>query len=696
MVSIGEGQVNYSQLPHRAAMWNLVRLGARRGNRSTSCGGRRSGALDPACGEGLRVRHSHAEQAGRRRLAVSSLLAGLLCCSGVAWSAPSVQVLIHQPRQIIDGFGTCVSGQDGDTAWFRSLFFDDLRCSVLRIDLTPRFVSPFSDDAYHSPVPSGRLGAPEAEESNVRAYTGPSDYGRVFAGQHASIAVMGPDIEQNLRLFDFAEASWKTAGQLAQLGAGKKTELGDFKLVGSVWSPAPWLKVASGDHVRERKGPLYPKVGTAWPFIWNGNFAGGRFDASGIPRSEFDDSKLGGAGPTSAIVQFARALAAEVRGFQRAYRVHFYAISLQNELNFETYYNSCAYGNAADYVAVLTAVRQEFDKYEDLEPVLIMGPEDLIGDAYGLWQLGKGARATHKNLQYLAAVAREHKAAAGLAFFAIHGYAEDGVTSAGADPGQWHLWADGWGDSPVAGLPSGVAGFRSYGKKSWMTETSGEVPSWLAPPTGFPGEGALGLALRIHQALTAGQQSAWLYWQLSNGRPVSDETLTDVQLGADSAKYVAAKHFFAAIRPGARRMETRVGDASTILASSYLHVSDGTLVLVLINLGAANQTVNVEVPSIPRGIRSFQVWTSAAQKKWQSTVFPVTQGQLPLALPGYGVATLLGSGQILAEDGLGSLPDIPPGSAENRGSKRSRVGLGGLVLGVSLLAAVWVLIRRRR
>jgi hypothetical protein len=609
-------------------------------------------------------------------------------------------VLTHQPRQVIDGFGTCLSGQDGDTAWFRSLFFDDLRSSILRIDLTPRFASPFSDDAYHSPVPQESTGGPEGND--VRTYTGPSDYGRVFGGQSAQIAVMGPDIEQNLRWYDFAEPSWRTAGQLAQLGARKKTELGDFKLVGSVWSPAPWLKLASGDRVQEQKGPHYPKVGTAWPFIWNGNFAGGRFDASGIPRSEFDDAKVGGSGPTSAIVQFARGLAAEVRGFQRAYAVRFYAISLQNELNFETYYNSCAYRNAADYVAVLKAVRQELDKYDDLKPVLIMGPEDLIGDAYGLWQLGADGHATHKNLQYLAAVASDARADAALAFFAIHGYAEDGVTSAGAEPEQWRSWALGWDESPAAGLPDRVAGFQSYGKKSWMTETSGEAPSWLAPSVGFPGDGAFGLALRIHQALTVGQQSAWLYWQLSSGKTVSDETLTDARLGADAAKYLAAKHFFAAIRPGSRRMETRVLETQTILASSYLHATAGTLVLVLINLSAASQAVNVEVPAIPRGIRSFQVWTSDVQAKWQSKVVPVTQGQLPLVLPGYGVATLLAAGKVLTEDGLDGLPDIMPVVAGKHGSRpprsfggwarRNRVSLLG---GTILLAAILLLIRRR-
>jgi len=94
--------------------------------------------------------------------------------------------------------------------------------------------------------------------------------------------------------------------------------LGDFKLFGSHWSPAPWLKVSSGNKY-SGSGFGMPANGTPWPFIWLGNFAGGRLDVSGAPLADFDDSALGGAGPTSALTQFARCAAAYVRGFQRAY-----------------------------------------------------------------------------------------------------------------------------------------------------------------------------------------------------------------------------------------------------------------------------------------------------------------------------------------------------------------------------------------
>ena len=51
-----------------------------------------------------------------------------------------------------------------------------------------------------------------------------------------------------------------------------------------------------------------------------------------------------------------------------------------------------------------------------------------------------------------------------------------------------------------------------------MTETSGEQSRVAAHrATRFPGDGAFSIALKIHQALTAGRESAWVYWQLTNG-----------------------------------------------------------------------------------------------------------------------------------------------------------------------------------
>ncbi|HEX7071787.1 MAG TPA: T9SS type A sorting domain-containing protein [Rhodothermales bacterium] len=563
--------------------------------------------------------------------------------------AQTVTVEASTRYQVIDGFGAHQSGSMIDQAWWQQLFFDDLRASIFRIDMTPRFVSPYSDLNYYSPWFMGsatnsvfNLEDPDnpngPENNRVRTYTSATDYGRDFGGRQAPIAVMGPDIEQNIQLLDVDRNG------AVQAGLARIEQLGDFKLVGSLWSPAPWVKISSGNSYNQDWWPG-PVAGTPWPFVWGGNFAGGRLDVSNQPLAVFDDSHLGGTGPTSALVQFARTMAAYLRAFQRENDVKFYAISIQNELNFEQYYNSCTYPLSSQYITALKAIRAELDKYPDLQDIRIMGPEDLLGgDAYGMWQYGGSQNPTHKNLQYLQNIAADAEAAEAVDFFCIHGYDADGVTSSGADPTLWNWWVNGWNASPAAGIPSNVRGFASYGKKSWMTETSGEAAAWLVPATGFPSRGAFSVAMRIHQALTAGMESAWIYWTFADGDDaVSEFGLTNQAAGANSPKYVAAKHFFRYIRPNAVRVEAAT-DVESIWSSAYVHDVDGSLTVVLLNTEPTATDVTVRVPSTPTGITSFDTFTSSNGSYWQSGNAAVDNGETSVTVPGYGVVTLFGQG----------------------------------------------------
>ncbi len=481
--------------------------------------------------------------------------------------------------QLIDGFGTCLSGSEALQAWWQNLYFGDLQASMLRMDLTPTFNAPYSDNNYNSPS----YGVSGPDGNYARTYTNATTYTNIFSGLQAQIAVMGPDIDSNIAYFDFTAGGPQVGGTAAQTGQSLITGLGDFKLFGSHWSPAPWLKLASGN-LYTAGGADLPADNTPFPFIWLGNFAGGVLETTGALRPEFDDSGLGGTGPTSALTQFARCTAAYLRGFQNVFGVSFYAISIQNELDFEEFYNSCLYPLAPGYLAALEAVRAELDQYPDLAGIKIMGPEDVLGgDAYGMWQYGSGSTTDDKNLQFLQAVGANPGAAAAEAFFCIHGYDSDGVSAAGATPTQWNWWANGWGASPAAGIPANVQGFTYYGKKSWMTETSGEDTNWLSPTNGFPDDGAWSIALRMQQALTAGQESAWAYWQMTDGNPVGTETLTDQATAQNSPKYAAAKHFFRYIRPNSICVNTTVSGSTPLTASAFLHTTNGTMTVVIIN-----------------------------------------------------------------------------------------------------------------
>jgi O-glycosyl hydrolase len=547
-------------------------------------------------------------------------------------------------QQVMDGFGTCLSGGEGETAWMQNLYYDDAGCSILRVDMVPRFASPYSDNTYNSPWFHNNPPLPGPDGNNVRTYTGAADYTRLFNNNRAQIAVMGPDIAANILKFDYSNVLPRAAGAMAKAGASRKAKLGDFKLTASIWSPAPWLKVTSGNKYGGSAWPL-PTANVPFPFIWADNFTGGKLDVSNTPRAEFFD----GVQNTSALTQFARSTAAYVKGFQDLNGVQFYSLSIQNELNFETFYNSATYPLSSYYITALKAVRAEFNKYTDLRNIRLIGPEDLLGgDAYGLWQYGNSANTVgdlvvHKNLQYLTEIAKDPAATAAIDYYCIHGYASDGVNSAGSNASLWDWWANGWGVAPVGGIPDNVKGFRFYNKKSWMTETSGEEAPWLAPSTGFPNNGAFSVALKMHQAIVNGFNSAWIYWQFSDGAAVGGSTLTDATAMGGAAKYNSFKHFSKYIRPNAVRLGTSSTN-SGVSASSYVQDTDKSLTVVLINSNATAQSVTVNVPALAFTISSFNAYTSSNNSYWQSATLAVSQNRVSLTIPAYGVVTLYGTG----------------------------------------------------
>ncbi|MHB8519284.1 MAG: immunoglobulin domain-containing protein [Limisphaerales bacterium] len=398
--------------------------------------------------------------------------------------------------------------------------------------------------------------------------------------------------------------------------------------------------MSSGDTISGQSGTL-PVNGTRWPFIWGGNFSGGKLDTSGTPVPQFDDSALGGTGPTSALTQFARCTAAYLRGFQNAYQVSFYAISIQNELNFEQFYSSCRYALSSQYLAALNAVRAELDKYPDLAGIKLIGPEDVLAsdNTYGMWQYGSGATTAHKNFQFLQQIGADPASAAAEAFFCIHGYEAPVPSTLNA----WNAWANGWNASTAPGIPSNVHGFTYYQKKSWMTESSGESPQWLYPANGFLSGGAWAIALEIHQALTAGRESAYVYWQMTDGIPIGVETLTDSNQRAASAKYMAAKHFFRYIRPNSVAVTTAVSGSSTLYASAYHHITNQSLTIVLINSSPDATTATIQMPAEPAGLTAFQTFTSSNTNYWQFSNAGITDAQASVTVPGYGVVTLYGS-----------------------------------------------------
>ncbi|MHB8523907.1 MAG: hypothetical protein ACYDH9_24550 [Limisphaerales bacterium] len=53
-------------------------------------------------------------------------------------------------QQVIGGFGTCLAYTEAEQHWWQQFHYDDLQASILRVDLTPAFATPYSDYLYNS------------------------------------------------------------------------------------------------------------------------------------------------------------------------------------------------------------------------------------------------------------------------------------------------------------------------------------------------------------------------------------------------------------------------------------------------------------------------------------------------------------------------------------------------------------------
>src|SRR5215470_6420648 len=107
----------------------------------------------------------------------------LLALAGLQVAAQTVTIDTSSAgrRQVIDGFGTCLYGNEGQQSWWQSLYFDELQCSMLRMDLTPHFKSPYTgmNGTYNSPWYHNNPPLPGPDNNNVRTYTNAADYKRL-------------------------------------------------------------------------------------------------------------------------------------------------------------------------------------------------------------------------------------------------------------------------------------------------------------------------------------------------------------------------------------------------------------------------------------------------------------------------------------------------------------------------------------
>lgn len=392
--------------------------------------------------------------------------------------------------------------------------------------------------------------------------------------------MLSEKIDDNIKLFNFKAKGVKNFGMMAR--AGKAMKVDDFKLIGSLWSPPHWMKT----------GATINK---------DGQTCGGslKMDADNLQ-------------------QFARYIAAFVKGFEQAYEVPVYAISIQNELRFKEPYNSCVY-TPDQYATAFAAVAKEFARCGITTK--LMGPEDV-----GVGEPGNSSFVNNQ-MSFINALKKNDDAWKALSIFCIHGYAGDGA-------------------SPIAGVGKNWAKYWSqindYNKPSWQTETSGQASNWIKE--GKNGErGALSIALAANDALTDGNVSAWVYWQTAMDKTgkIKPEALT-VGFDNTSKKLAVSRHFFRFIRPGAVRIDTTTVEGQAIHSSAFVHETNKTLVIELINMGTTNAAVSLDLQGFS-GLETLSVVrTSEAETFEPKGQTKLEAGTAKVELPAHSIVTLSG------------------------------------------------------
>ncbi|MDI6448511.1 hypothetical protein [Anaerobaca lacustris] len=239
--------------------------------------------------------------------------------------------------------------------------------------------------------------------------------------------------------------------------------------------------------------------------------------------------------------------------------VPFYAVSPGNEVQFTQSFESCVW-DGKDFATIVAMLRQMLDA-EGFGHVKIFGPETMTSHLY---EGGTGA--------YVRAILDDPKALAALDVFATHGY-EDGVKgemSATSSRKFWDL-------------------IEQTGKPFWITEGGTGDHDWPAPIR-------QGIGNAVHNALVAGRCSAFVPWQITEGRKSIHALMV---MSEYTPKTYTAMHYTKFLRPGAVRIDATPGFGA-VQVGAFLHEQAGELTVVALNPTDEAQTLTLTFRNLGR------------------------------------------------------------------------------------------------
>jgi glucuronoarabinoxylan endo-1,4-beta-xylanase len=388
-----------------------------------------------------------------------------------------------------------------------------------------------------------------------------------------------------------SDADWGKQGPvIAALRDRAAASRVPLKVILTVWSPPSSMKCASDPHA-----------------IYEG-------------KPNPDGTKNGGAVCPSRRERFAEWLVDGLQLYALS-GVKVYALSFQNEPLFRQPYNSGRYPQGA-YADTLASIGPAI--HARFPDVKLFGPEGLLDT-----EAGKND-CDFDPYWYTGHLLAHPRALRQLGAFAVHAYSPSMLPTATSRAARR------WGNFHSAVARTGLP--------TWMTETSGYVDAWEGGKNakGEDRPGAFDLAQAIFAALYYGKVSAWLWWQGSESRGMSEFNLmVGTQVGK---RYQASKHFYRFIRPGARMLRSSSDDPS-VLAVAFTHERLGNFVSVLINAARSERAVKLVGDGVPAELDAYV--TSASTSIASSATRAARDA---ITLPPRSITTLV-AGRYLDEPG---------------------------------------------
>jgi O-glycosyl hydrolase len=255
--------------------------------------------------------------------------------------------------------------------------------------------------------------------------------------------------------------------------------------------------------------------------------------------------------------------------------VPFYAVSAGNEVQFTQSFESCVW-DGADYVTIIIMLREMLDA-EGYGHVKIFGPETMTSHMY---EGGTGS--------YIKAIMENPKALKSLDVFATHGY-EDGVKAEMSATSSGRFWDM----------------IKETGKPFWITEGGTGGHDWPAPIQN-------GIGNALHNALVAGNCSAFVPWQITEGRKSTHGIMVSSKY---TPKTYTAMHYSKFIRPGARRIDAEPGFGA-VQVGAFLHEKNGEVTIVAINPTERQHALNLTFRNL-EGLASLKVCRTSASENLQ-------------------------------------------------------------------------------